>query len=29
VDGFDATMAATIKDGLPRLAESSIFDRYS
>jgi diadenylate cyclase len=29
VDGIDAGLARTIKDGLARLAESSIFDRYS
>lgn len=29
VDGIDAALARTIKDGLARLAESSIFDRYS
>ena len=29
IDGMDPASAATIKDGLARLAESSIFDRYS
>jgi diadenylate cyclase len=29
VDGIDDALARTIKDGLARLAESSIFDRYS
>ncbi|MBV9661879.1 MAG: DNA integrity scanning protein DisA [Acidimicrobiales bacterium] len=29
VEGIDAALAHTIKDGLARLAESSIFERYS
>jgi diadenylate cyclase len=29
VDGLDAGVARTVKDGLARLAESSILDRYS
>ena len=29
IDGVDASVARTIKDGLNRLAETTIFDRYS